>query len=145
MGTLSHRLQLKVSQKQVLTPGLVQMVTVLQMNSLELKELISQEMIDNPVIEEMLDGGDEITPEELQPLLEAERNADPADRVLLEALRETEVDNGEPPALEQLPGSVEYAADQHTPDTPTNDPFDEIDFGSFFDEYLAPGHKTPAS
>src|SRR5205823_6992191 len=26
-----------------------------------------------------------------------------------------------------------------------NDPFDEIDFGSFFDEYLDPGYKSPAS
>ncbi len=28
---------------------------------------------------------------------------------------------------------------------PASDPFDEIDFGSFFDEYLDPGHKSPAS
>ena len=27
----------------------------------------------------------------------------------------------------------------------SSDPFDEIDFGSFFDEYLDPGHKSPAS
>ena len=25
------------------------------------------------------------------------------------------------------------------------DPFDEIDFGTFFDEYLDPGYKSPAS
>ena len=25
------------------------------------------------------------------------------------------------------------------------DPFDEIDFGSFFDDYLDPGYKSPAS
>ena len=30
--------------------------------------------------------------------------------------------------------------------TATNaDPFDEIDFGSFFDDYLDPGYKSPAS
>ena len=27
----------------------------------------------------------------------------------------------------------------------TTDPFDEIDFGSFFDDYLDPGYKSPAS
>lgn len=49
---LSPRLQLKVSQKQILTPGLVQMVTVLQLNRLELKEMINQEIVNNPVLEE---------------------------------------------------------------------------------------------
>ena len=29
--------------------------------------------------------------------------------------------------------------------TPATDPFDEIDFGSFFDDYLDPGYKSPAS
>ena len=28
---------------------------------------------------------------------------------------------------------------------PPTDPFDEIDFGSFFDDYLDPGYKSPAS
>ena len=82
---LSPRLQLKVSQKQILTPGLVQMVTVLQLNRLELKEMINQEIVENPVREEASEEGEEITPEELQPLLEAERSADPADQSLLEA------------------------------------------------------------
>ncbi len=42
MSLLSPRLQLKVAQKQILTPGLVQMVTVLQLNRLELKDMITQ-------------------------------------------------------------------------------------------------------
>ncbi len=46
---LSPRLQMKVAQKQILTPGLVQMVTVLQLNRLELKEMINQEIVNNPV------------------------------------------------------------------------------------------------
>jgi RNA polymerase sigma-54 factor len=37
MGSLSPRLQVRVSQKQILTPGLVQMVSLLQLNRLELK------------------------------------------------------------------------------------------------------------
>src|SRR3984885_496790 len=82
---LSPRLQLKVAQKQILTPGLVQMVTVLHLNRLELKEMINQEIIDNPVLEETLDAEDEISPEELQPLLEAERSSDVGDKDLLDA------------------------------------------------------------
>ena len=73
MSFLSPRLQLRVSQKQILTPGLVQMVTVLQLNRLELKEMITQEIVKNPVLEEATEeAGEEITPEELLPLLEAD-------------------------------------------------------------------------
>src|SRR5437899_9678961 len=46
------KLNLKVSQKQILTPGLVQMVSVLALNRLELRKMINQEMIANPVLEE---------------------------------------------------------------------------------------------
>ena len=89
MSLLSPRLQLKVSQKQILTPGLVQMVTVLQLNRLELKEMITQEIVKNPVLEEATEEpGEEITPEELLPLLEQEqeRNTEPADKELLETM-----------------------------------------------------------
>ncbi len=52
---LQPKLNLKVSQRQVLTPGLVQMVSVLALNKLELKEMINQEIIENPVLEEIED------------------------------------------------------------------------------------------
>ena len=62
MSLLSPRLQLKVAQKQILTPGLVQMVTVLQLNRLEGKEMITQEIVKNPVLEESTEEpGEEIT------------------------------------------------------------------------------------
>src|SRR5712692_4725788 len=51
------KLNLKVSQKQILTPGLVQMVSVLALNRLELREMINQEMIANPVLEELTEDG----------------------------------------------------------------------------------------
>jgi len=146
---LSPRLQMKVAQKQILTPGLVQMVTILQLNRLELKEMINQEMVDNPVLEESLDGTQEISPEELQPLLEAERSAEPADREMLEAANiqlESEapqvVDGAAVPTSE-IPTDVPEASEPG--ETTTADPFDEIDFGSFFDDYLDPGYKSPAS
>src|SRR3974377_359251 len=88
MSLLSPRLQLKVSQKQILTPGLVQMVTVLQLNRLELKEMITQEIVKNPVLEEATEEpGEEITPEELVPLLEAEQehHTDSSDPQILDA------------------------------------------------------------
>src|SRR5687767_14661045 len=86
MSLLSPRLQLRVAQKQILTPGLVQMVTVLQLNRLELREMITQEISQNPVLEESAEAGEELTQEEVQQLLERERIADPADQSILEAL-----------------------------------------------------------
>ena len=53
MNWLQPRLHLKVAQKQILTPGLVQMVSVLALNRLELREMINQEIIANPVLEEV--------------------------------------------------------------------------------------------
>src|SRR6202142_1269249 len=53
MSWLQPKLHLRVAQKQILTPGLVQMVSVLALNRLELREMINQEMIENPVLEEL--------------------------------------------------------------------------------------------
>src|SRR6185437_15930401 len=88
MSTLSQRLQLGVQQKQILTPGLVQMVTVLQLNRLELKDMIVNEIAENPVLEEAAERGDELTPEEVQDLLERERQSEPADQAILENVRQ---------------------------------------------------------
>src|SRR5262245_41843518 len=52
MGFLEPRLSLKVQQKQILTPGLVQMVSLLTLNKLELLDQIQQELVQNPVLEE---------------------------------------------------------------------------------------------
>jgi RNA polymerase sigma-54 factor len=165
MSLLSPRLQLKVSQKQILTPGLVQMVTVLQLNRLELKEMITQEIVKNPVLEEATEEpGEEITPEELTPLLEAEQEhiTDPADKQLLEASVLNDANSLEGSVGDVaingnlFPDAEETASAVSEPEVPTasdpaletpaaTDPFDEIDFGSFFDDYLDPGYRTPAS
>ena len=60
MGSLSQRLQVRIAQKQILTPGLVQLVSVLQLNRLELREKIVQEIAENPVLEESADMIEEI-------------------------------------------------------------------------------------
>ena len=165
MGSLSPRLQVRVAQKQILTPGLVQMVSLLQLNRLELKDMISAEVAQNPVLEEATEGGEELTPEELQPLLEAEgeRSGDPADQSILEVTAgPLEVESAEAEfepmavaaALESIAGNAgpddtgpdpSIPGVTENPETKAADPFDEIDFGSYFDEYLDPGYKSPAS
>src|SRR5271155_156887 len=57
MNWLSPKLSLRVAQKQILTPGLVQMVSVLALNRLELREMINQEIMANPVLEETPEEG----------------------------------------------------------------------------------------
>jgi RNA polymerase sigma-54 factor len=108
MVLLQHKLSLKVSQRQILTPGLVQMVSVLALNKLELRDMITAEMVENPVLEEL---------EESVPLL------DDVDR------RE---ENRDRAPIEESPTA---AAEK-------KDPFEEIDFGSFFQDYLDPGYRS---
>src|SRR5579885_2363102 len=86
MSSLSQRLHLGVQQKQILTPGLVQMVTVLQLNRMELKDMIVNEIAENPVLEEAAEAGEELTPAEVQSLLERERQPEPADQAILQSV-----------------------------------------------------------
>jgi RNA polymerase sigma-54 factor len=111
MVLLQHKLSVKLSQRQILTPGLVQMVSVLALNKLELKDMINAEMVENPVLEEL---------EDSVPLLD-EVGKKEEDRE-----RAAAASNEENPVT-----AVEK-----------KDPFEEIDFGSFFQDYLDPGYRT---
>ncbi len=109
MVLLQPKLHLKVSQRQILTPGLVQMVSVLALNKIELKDMINAEMVENPVLEEL---------EDAVPLL------DDVGRKQEERDRET-------------------VAEETAPTAEKKDSFEEIDFGSFFKDYLDPGFRSP--
>ncbi|HXM23425.1 MAG TPA: RNA polymerase factor sigma-54 [Terriglobales bacterium] len=110
MVLLQHKLSLKVSQRQILTPGLVQMVSVLALNKLELRDMITAEMVENPVLEEL---------EESVPLI------DDVDR---------QEENRDRAPTEESPTAAA--------DAEKKDPFEEIDFGSFFQDYLDPGYRS---
>jgi RNA polymerase sigma-54 factor len=111
MVLLQHKLSVKLSQRQILTPGLVQMVSVLALNKLELKDMINAEMVENPVLEEL---------EESVPLIdEVGRKEEDRDRLTTKT------------STEEAPIVAEK-----------KDPFEEIDFGSFFQDYLDPGYRT---
>lgn len=121
--------------------------------------MLVNEIAENPVLEEAADGGEEITPAELQSLMERERNSDPADQAILSSVGTSEnnsvdgsADSGGDSFSSDLSGNetadnavtVANVVDEAPAKTET-DPFDEIDFGSFFDDYLDPGFKSPAS
>ena len=136
------------------------MVTVLQLNRMELKDMIVNEIAENPVLEEAAEAGEELTPAEVQSMLERERQANPDDRAALDKSEQPDASPGVDFStdLDFRPGSdsdgqldglnpeaITTAVLTEEPAKAETDPFDEIDFGSFFDDYLDPGFKSPAS
>src|ERR1700758_579299 len=112
MVMLQHKLNVKLSQRQILTPGLVQMVSVLALNKIELKDMINAEMVENPVLEEL---------EDSVPLIDdVGRREEERDRITSAS------------TVEEAPVPAEEK----------KDPFDEIDFGSFFHEDRDPGYRS---
>lgn len=108
---LQTRLNVKLTQRQVLTPGLVQMVGVLALNHLELKDMIANELVENPVLEEI--------DQSIEPLEERAGREGDRERTAEERAQESE--------------------------RPEKDPFEEVDFGSYFQDYMDPGFRSPAT
>src|SRR5688572_17211193 len=75
---LEQKLSLKLSQKLVMTPSLQQAIKLLQMTRLELEGALTQELVENPVLEERED-----TPEETE-VADAADNAEPEPEAKLE-------------------------------------------------------------
>jgi len=50
-----QKLQLRMTQQLVMTPQLQQAIKLLQLNHIELADLVSQEMVENPVLEEEIE------------------------------------------------------------------------------------------
>ena len=138
----------------VLTPQLRQRIEMLQMTALELQELIEQEMVANPILEEVQPGDE--TQEISDNILDqnssgepgefengADASADKVSEARTDALAEFE---GEVPEAANLNGMESAAStdiegdDDVHPDTA--DAFDEVDFGREFQDYLDPGYRT---
>src|SRR5215831_2593260 len=157
---MSVRLTTSLSQRLVLTPQLRQRIEMLQMTSLELSELIQQQMTENPVLEEVA------TQEEAREL---------AEKILDHMASGGEIDNFDAPRAEASApeigepssnGSSDFEIESFTaPETEgevaaadgdvaiaeipdegatddARDPFEEVDFGREFQDYLDPGYKT---
>src|SRR5712675_1053448 len=158
---MSVRLTTSLSQRLVLTPQLRQRIEMLQMTTLELSELIQQQMTENPVLEEVA------TQEEAREL---------AEKILDHMASGGEFENFEPPTAEAsapnlgepasngsgdadaesslLPefetefaansdaeGASLEAGEELEPEA-SRDAFEEVDFGREFQDYLDPGYKT---
>jgi RNA polymerase sigma-54 factor len=109
---LEQKLNLRLSQRLVMTPSLQQAIKLLQMSKLELQDVLTQEIVENPLLEE-----EEEAVAAEQPT-EAETEADAA-------------------AAKQADADVPAApADADAPPEKERDSFDEIDFDSYFEDYL---------
>nr|MDQ2938148.1 hypothetical protein [Acidobacteriota bacterium] len=166
---MSLKLTTSLSQRLVLTPQLRQRIEMLQMTTLELTDLIQQQLLENPVLEEV------VTQEEAQELaekiLDHLAGSDPGAAPDQPHVEATEPELGSPSSngsgeLDALPatyaegeGSSEGAdieahetaapdlsedsvGDEVVGEEAARDPFEEIDFGREFQDYLDPGYKT---
>ena len=159
---MSVRLTTSLSQRLVLTPQLRQRIEMLQMTTLELSELIQQQMTENPVLEEVA------TQEEARELAEKildhmasggelenfeAPNVEPSAPEVGEASSngagEIEAEAFVAPEIEAESGGAEIdaaageGAEEGAAETDASrDSFEEVDFGREFQDYLDPGYKT---
>jgi len=138
----------------VLTPQLRQRIEMLQMTSLELSELIQNEMVANPILEEVQ------TDEEFEEISEKildinsdgndqnydvghEKNLDFSSNVpdqQTDFSPETPSENGF-----HEEGAREFESEGSEGEDfseSSRDPFEEVDFGREFQDYLDPGYRT---
>jgi RNA polymerase sigma-54 factor len=163
-------LSAQLSQRLVLTPQLRQRIEMLQMTKLELNDLVTQQLNENPVLEEL-------PPEEVtvSPDLANVDFSDASGNLSNGSaeISESSINSAESASSydtsfsrnEQGDGDANYgantaaeagefapvpgespregeSADSREPEIGERDSFEEIDFGSTFEEYLDPGYRT---
>jgi RNA polymerase sigma-54 factor len=155
---MSVKLTTNLSQRLVLTPQLRQRIEMLQMTSLELTDLIQQQLLENPILEEV---ESQVEKRELEKEIIDQLAGSPDDAPVVESSAAESLNgnalspNGDAPATEGFDApdsfdSAEAAApertdefgDEHDAHDQSSDAFEEIDFGREFQDYLDPGYKT---
>lgn len=120
---LEQKLRLKLAQRLVMTPSLQQAIKLLQLSRLELEEALSEEILENPVLDV-----------EEQPEEGAQSSDEAAEAGQDQASAEEPVDDAAAtaPAEEEAPPSEEET-------------YQDIDVEAFFADYLADGRAEGPS
>jgi RNA polymerase sigma-54 factor len=162
---MSLKLTTSLSQRLVLTPQLRQRIEMLQMTTLELSDLIQQQILENPVLEEVAtqEEARELAEKILDHLASSDAGATPDPpqieasepelgspssngsgdvEGLAPAYAEGEGDAGDGESLGAADLSEDSIGDEVVGEDASRDPFEEIDFGREFQDYLDPGYKT---
>ena len=164
---MSLKLTTSLSQRLVLTPQLRQRIEMLQMTTLELTDLIQQQILENPVLEEVATQEEvgELAEKILDHLASADPGAAPDEPQRLESIEPevgspssngsgdldaistyTESDGdgseGEGHEVAVADLSEDSVGDEIVGEEGARDAFEEIDFGREFQDYLDPGYKT---
>src|SRR6266571_5607252 len=156
---MSVRLTTSLSQRLVLTPQLRQRIEMLQMTTLELSELIQQQLNENPILEEV--ATQEEAREFAEKILDHMAAGGDLENFDAQNVQGTAPEIGEPSSNgtgevetealtaglsegEAESANVEAsteAGDEAATDA-QRDAFEEVDFGREFQDYLDPGYKT---
>jgi RNA polymerase sigma-54 factor len=155
---MSLKLTTSLSQRLVLTPQLRQRIEMLQMTTLELSDLIQQQLLENPVLEEVptQEEVQEIAEKVLDHLASSDPNSfedsapEPGspstngsgDTDVLSSLPATDGDMDGGGEVIAVAEHEEGISDEASADDSPRDAFEEIDFGREFQDYLDPVYKT---
>ncbi|MBK8266023.1 MAG: RNA polymerase factor sigma-54 [Nannocystis sp.] len=118
---LQMRTDMRMSQQLVMTPQLQQAIKLLQLSRLELTDLVRDELLENPLLEESQESGGAV--DEAPEVVDAERNAG--------------IDAPDPGEIVSEPKTDEVKVDEA--------PKDSFDWESYIDEsssYSAPGESS---
>lgn len=157
---MSVKLTTSLSQRLVLTPQLRQRIEMLQMTTIELSDLIQQQLLENPILEEVqnqdekrelekeiLDQYSSGTGSDLDPAL-LDAAADSLNGASANGASTSDLGADAPGEHLDASGAGEMGAsgeglgDESGTDETPHDAFEEIDFGREFQDYLDPGYKT---
>jgi len=126
---LEQKLRLKLAQRLVMTPSLQQAIKLLQLSRLELEETLSQEILENPVLD-VEETPEDPTDESAQPAIEQDYS--------------TATPDGAEPGTEPLEAPGSTATDEE-PLPSLEETYADIDVEAFFADYLGDGRSEGPS